>query len=94
MIDLPNWIDRPTWDAWEESRKKMRKPLTDFARKLAVDKLWKIYSSSGDHPKDVLEQSILCGYQGLFPVHQGRADQRDSELRKELNVGRGPVTRH
>jgi hypothetical protein len=92
MIELPKWIDKEIWNGWEESRKKMRKPLTDYARKLAVKKLLEIYRATGDHPADVLEQSILCGYQGLFPVHQGRSGQRDDELRKELRAGQGPVT--
>ena len=95
MIDLPDWIDKETWDNWEEMRRKMRKPLTDAARRLAVKRLLRLYQVDpiNNHPQEVMEQSILCGYQGFWPVSQGRAGQRDSELSKELNVGRGPETR-
>lgn len=94
MIELPKWIDAQTWAEFEKMRKKMRKPLTDYARKLALLKLRLIYEQHGDHPTDVLEQSILCGYQGLFPVHQGRQGQRDNELSKDLRTGAGPVVKH
>lgn len=94
MIDLPKWIDPETWQAFEEMRKKQRRPMTDFARKLAVKKLLRLWELGSD-PTEVLEQSIMCGYQGLWPVHSGRMDRRDEELRRELNAGTGPqVRRH
>ena len=93
MIDLPNWIDKTTWNAWLEMRKKMHKSPTDYAMKLAVVKLYGLWELGND-PKEVLEQSILCGYQGLFPIHQGRQGQRDNELNQELRAGAGPVVRH
>ena len=90
MIELPNWIEREVWDAFEDMRKKMRKPLTDYARKLAVKKLLALYVEDNRNvPNDVLEQSIMCGYQGLWPIHSSRTSVRDSELR----VGQGPIVR-
>jgi hypothetical protein len=95
MIELPDWIDRETWMAYEEMRRKQRRPLTDFARKLAIKKLLRLYELDPEtnHPQDVLEQSILCGYQGLWPVNTGRKGQRDAELQRELRVGKGPRLR-
>ena len=94
MIKLPDWIEASTWKDFEEMRKAMRKPLTDAARKLAVKKLEHIYREHGHHPTEVLEQSILNGWQGLWPVCQSRVGRRDEELRKELRTGSGPMVRH
>lgn len=94
MIKLPEWIDPEIWRAFEEMRKKVRKPLTDYARKLAISKLEQIYREHGHHPSDVLEQSILNGWQGLWPVSQTRENRKDEEVRKESRVGAGPVVHH
>jgi hypothetical protein len=64
---LPEWIDRKVWDSYEDMRKKIRKPMTDEARILAVGKLKKL-ESQGHHHEDVLNQSILNSWQGLFEV--------------------------
>lgn len=92
MFDLPEWVDTETWKDFEQMRKKIRKPLTDAARRLAIKKLVQLYREGHD-PKDVLEQSILNAWQGLWPICQGRGDRRDEELRKEIHVGTGPVVR-
>ena len=95
MIDLPNWIDKSTWEDWEQMRTKMRKPLTDAARRLAVKRLLRLYEVDpiNNHPQEVMEQSILCGYQGFWPVNTGRAERRDGELQRELRAGTGPQVR-
>ena len=63
---LPDWIDSETWHGFEEMRKKQRKPLTAKARALAISKL-ETYRRQGHAPESVLNNSILNGYQGLFP---------------------------
>ena len=49
-------------------RKKMRKPLTPYAAKLLLHKLH--YLSNGDQGKAaaIVNQSIMNGWQGLFPL--------------------------
>lgn len=72
---LPKWIDVETWKDYELMRKALRKPLTDGARRLAVRRLESL-RMDGHSPKDVLEQSIFMGWQGLWPVKRG--DRRDA----------------
>jgi hypothetical protein len=48
-------------------RKKIRKPMTDRAIELAKDKLQKL-SSDSDTQIEILNQSIVNGWQGLFPL--------------------------
>lgn len=90
MIEIPDWLDAQTWQDFEDMRRKLRKPLTDAARRLAIRKLESLYREYGHRPKDVLEQSILNGWQSLWPLCQGRRDRRDEEWRRELNAGNGP----
>lgn len=48
-------------------RKKIKKPMTDHAVKLMISKLNKL-SSDIDEQVEILNQSILNGWQGLYPL--------------------------
>lgn len=65
-IDLPDWLNRSDWTDWVEDRNERKKPLTAKAAGLQIKKLDK-YRAEGHSPKDVIENSIEGGYQGLFP---------------------------
>jgi uncharacterized protein YdaU (DUF1376 family) len=67
---LPDWVDSEAWQGFEEMRKKERHPLTDRARKLAIADLEKLVASGND-PVDVLNQSTLRGWRGLFALNGG-----------------------
>ena len=55
-----------------EFRKKIKKPMTDRAIQLAISKLKKLASSSGEFKEEeaieILNNSIMNGWQGLFPL--------------------------
>ena len=57
---------------YEEMRKKIRKPLTDRAKSLAVGVLKK-HGSTKQEWLAMLEQSILNSWQGIFPVDRNKA---------------------
>jgi len=87
---LPDWIDRSLWDAYEEMRKKLRKAMTDHARSLAVKDLMDL-RNKGHSPSDVLNQSIMRGWTGLFEIkggtygtHQG--NQSRGNIRYEQQI--------
>lgn len=65
-LPLPDWLDSETWNHYVEMRKALRRPLTDHACRLAFAKLDKL-RADGHDPQTVLEESILNGWQGLFP---------------------------
>lgn len=67
---LPGWVPREAWGHYEEMRRKMRKPMTETAKKLAVGELGKL-REQGEDPEKVLEQSVYKCWQGLFPVNGG-----------------------
>ena len=52
-------------------RRSIRKPMSERAKQLAVKKLIDL-EKLGHSPTDVLQQSILNSWQGLFPVQAPR----------------------
>ena len=63
---IPNDIRPEVWQAFEEHRKKLRKPMTDRARDLILNECLKL----GQDPNDLLEQSIRKGWQDVFPIKE------------------------
>lgn len=55
---------------FEEMRRKMRRPLTEKAKEMILKKLAKL--AGGDEEKEIaiLQQSIMNGWQGVFPLHE------------------------
>lgn len=64
---LPSWIPSDAWDAFEESRKKLRKPLTDRARQLSVAELQRL-RDQGHAPVAVIERAVLRGWLTFYPL--------------------------
>lgn len=70
---VPDWIPKETWDEFLEMRKRIKKPPTDYAKKLLVAKLDK-FRSVGQDVKQVLEKSITSGWQDVFEIKTNPAD--------------------
>lgn len=70
---VPDWIPKETWDEFLEMRKRIKKPPTDYAKKLLVAKLDK-FRSVGQDVKQVLEKSITSGWQDVFEIKANPAD--------------------
>lgn len=51
-----------------EMRKKIRKPMSDRAVELAIEKLNKLSGGNTDLAVKIIDQSIMYSYQGLFPL--------------------------
>lgn len=62
-------------NAFAEHRKKLRKPMTDYAKKLLLKKLQKLSPTEGGQIA-ILNQSIANGWQGVFPLERDRNQQR------------------
>ena len=83
--NLPEWIERDVWDAFEEMRRKMKKPMTDRARQNIVAALIR-FEAAGMIASEVLEQSITNGWSGVYPLN--RENIKQSRL-DAANVGAG-----
>jgi hypothetical protein len=68
LVVLPDWIPLETWEAYLVMRKKIKKPPTEYAIKLIIDKLEK-FKANGQDVKKVLEKSITAGWQDVFEIH-------------------------
>jgi uncharacterized protein YdaU (DUF1376 family) len=68
-VCLPDWMPLETWEAFLAMRKKIKKPVTDFAIKLLVGKLTK-FRESGQDVQKVLEKSITAGWQDVFEIQE------------------------
>ena len=66
-VVLPDWIPLDTWQAFLEMRKKIKKPPTDYAMQLIVEKLDKL-RANGQDIKQVLEKSITSSWQDVFEI--------------------------
>lgn len=71
---VPDWVPREDWQAFEDSRKKLRKPMTDRARSLVLAELEKL-RAAGHDPAVVLAQSIRKGWLDVFPLKDAPARQ-------------------
>lgn len=67
-------------------RKKIRKPLTDFAIKKLLNKLER-FKQQGENIEKVLEQSIINCWQDVFPVRDRNKDKGENNGKyKDINV--------
>lgn len=66
--DLIDAIDPDIWKAFAEHRIKLKAPLTDRAATMLRNKLHEIATDHGHDPNRILEQSIMRGWKGVFPL--------------------------
>ena len=73
--ELPECIDRAVWIEWAKYRRQARKKLTEKGIALQI----KLLSKYPNDYKQMIEQSIQNGWQGLFPL-------KGSKVVKPANV--------
>ena len=70
---LPDWIPAKAWGKFVEGRKKLKPPMTEHAAVLIVAELGK-FRAAGENVEAVINQSIVNGWKGVFPLKRnGRA---------------------
>lgn len=62
---LPPQIPAEPWDGWVAMRTRIRKPLTEQAKRLAAEKLLGLVAK-GHSAAEILNNSTMNGWQGLF----------------------------
>jgi hypothetical protein len=67
QIIIPDWIPKAAWDGWTEMRKLKHSAPSPRALELAIGVLEKL-RAKGHDPGEVLDQSTLNGWKGLFPI--------------------------
>lgn len=64
---LPDWLPQEDWKEYVQFRKEINKPLGKVATKRAISALARLRDTGQDISK-VIDQSIVHGWQGLFPL--------------------------
>lgn len=70
----PEGVRPESWDGFIEMRKKIKKQLTPHAVGLLVNKLKKINYDTGQDPSDILDQSTMNSWQGVFPLKEQQSN--------------------
>ena len=80
---LPHWVDLQTWADYLAMRVKKKAPLdTERAFTIAINSMVE-FSKMGMHPTDVMEQSILSRWTGLFDIKDNYQGQRRTPITVE-----------
>lgn len=75
---LPADIPQAEWDAFVEMRRMTKHPMTDHAKRLAINDLRTILAKHGHPFADVLNQSTLNNWRGLFALKEERNGRTNS----------------
>lgn len=68
-ISIPSWLPIDDWNDFLEMRKEIKSSPTANAKKLLISKLEKLMASGND-PSEVLKQSTMNNYKGIFEVQE------------------------
>ena len=91
VITLPEWIKKETWDSFVDSRKKIKKPMTDNAKILLIEKLTKA-KEQGFSPDELLKEAIMNGWQSIV-VRPGGNNGHKSTGVNWANTTKNPITK-
>ncbi|MHB1287355.1 MAG: hypothetical protein ACYCYP_12545 [Leptospirales bacterium] len=86
-IILPNWLSPSDWNDYLEYRKGIGSPMSPIAQRRAISQLEQL-GNEGQDPSRVINQSILNGWKGLFPVKNSlpkASPKTFDEIRREKN---------
>jgi len=72
-IEIPDWLNGDIWGEFLTHRKQIKKPATPRAQELLIKKLSDM-QTAGENIQQVIEQSIMNGWIGLFPVKSDRSN--------------------
>lgn len=67
LPEFPEWLPVVSWNAFVDSRKKLKSEMTPEAAKRLVTELGKL-RTRGNDPEAVLNESIMRGWRGVFPL--------------------------
>ena len=76
-IIYSDWIDKKSWDEFEQHRKDIKKPLSKMARTKAMNSLEGL---STDQQQSCIDQTIQNRWTGLFPNKANSFDQQKKEF--------------
>ena len=83
-VELPDWLDKVLWAEWVDYRKKRKLTTNEKTMKKQIDLLGENRATY----KEIINQSILHGWQGLFPLKtNGTPPVKKAESGKYAGLG-------
>lgn len=76
VFKIPPFINPEIWKDFETMRKKVKRPMSERAKKLIVDRLQKL---GEDKANEILDQSIVNCWQDVYPLKTGRSNDKEDE---------------
>lgn len=89
--NYPNWLDMEAWSEYKQHRCEIRKPLTPLAEKKAINKLAEIVDQCQASQQQVIDQTIMNGWVGLFPVRSNNYGTSNQVLRPAFNSAQSAI---
>lgn len=79
-ISLPIWLSPKDWRDYLYHRQFLKSPLSKIAEKRALNALSKL-KDQGFDPSEVINQTIINNWKGLFPIGKGNNNRENSVSR-------------
>lgn len=88
LLDLPDCVPRDAWDAFMDLRKQIHKPPSEHAKRLLIKKLLKFQEQFGNDPREILERSVMNGWQGIFELPKNQPERNNGNGKKQSSFSR------
>lgn len=73
-VTLPDWLPVDAWESWIAHRKSIKAAMSPQAAKLCIEKL-DVLRGEGNDPRGVIDQAVMNGWRGLFPIKRDTLSQ-------------------
>lgn len=78
-VTIPEWVPLKTFQEYVDMRKRIKKPLNEQSYPRFFSHLEKLCQSSDASPEDILNQSIVNGWQGIFELRRNGVKRFNDE---------------
>jgi hypothetical protein len=82
-VQYPMWLPQEAWREYLKMRKRIKKPLTEYGEKIALNKLERL-KTAGHDPQTVLDNSIFNSWAGVFEPKAMEAAMTPVEVKKTI----------
>lgn len=76
-VELPPWLSSNDWDDFLDHRRSMKAKMSLVAQRRAIKLLERLHEN-GENIEEVINQSIVNGWKGLFPVKKMNTEKKES----------------
>lgn len=80
IVALPTWLPYEQWEDFLSHRKCLKAPMGSVAQKRGIMALQK-FKDAGQDVLAIIDQSIVNGWKGFFPIRKQYGDMTDGQQR-------------